>query len=185
MLSIAIKNIILVTLIILILHFLLKNFALSRTSVAATSSHLSETKKEGECQAPNGFLIERFEPPTLQNPTQAPPPVSAETTVHSDELVDASFEAYFREPSPSLPTSSCAKVPDATEDLRPNALCGPDMIPSSPEDDKKTVKGDCDLKQDKKVFMLTTEYENENNMSGGDLGAFDAFDIYYETYDKN
>lgn len=200
MLSVAIKNIILVTLIVLIIHFLLKNFALNTSVTPSTTSPstapLSVSKQCGvdSNDIPKGFYIEKFDPlevaqaPSTQAP-QAILPSKVSQLVDTDDGHSA-FEAYFKEPSPiKVDNESCKVLKDHDDDLRPNALCGVKMKADEFEDSKKDIKADCDLKQDKKVFMLTTEYEKENTMNGGnvmgeegELGAFDAFDLYYESY---
>jgi hypothetical protein len=206
MLSIGIKNSILVLLIVLILHFLLKNLILERKPIA-----LQETKK-----------VESFHSVPETTPTAV---LSKDDICRNVRLSDAqkkkleqeemmryvamgdddngkNLDKFFqdnivsndvKELESRLESDNVCKFKADNQQLPMSSTCNAE-IQQLPLANDMRIKADCNLKQDKKNIMILTEYEDEKDMNGGTLfgglSAFDNFDVEYQPYscasvDKN
>lgn len=176
-LAIAIKNIILVVLIILILHFWLKSIVLSKKE---TYCPPTPNTKLGD----NKVVASPSKDATVQN----------ELLKYVNEGDDDDLDRFFKNNPVTTDVDQAASSKDDVCKMKRDDTQLPlaqtcdtkvqkleDVAPEAPR-----IKGECDLKQDKKNMMILAEYENEKDINGGslfgDLNAFDTFDVNYESY---
>ena len=193
MLAIGIKNSILVLLIILILHFLIKNTLVDRASKLQKSAVKPPSK---ETFKGNETVKEEC------NPAPAPP---RNSEAEKEELLKYVFGDDNKKEDDNDDLRAFFGGNDVTRDVQgelakrqpecqapkkdDNALplsdtCDPGIM-SIKDDAHKPVSADCDLPQ-KMGVMLLKEYENENAMNGGKLygglDGFDGFATHFEDY---
>lgn len=164
MIGIGIKNAILFLLIILILHFLIKNMLMDR-GLAGTGGKVSGEKKYFE-----NFTDSDMKMKMMQYIEEEP------------STIDKAFSEKIIQPCDKQ--NDC--LPSKTDDNKIERSMSCNNILQTKEDDSMKVKADCHLNQDKKDFMIIKEYENEKGLNGGELGdglnAFDSYDSYFQTY---
>lgn len=158
MLSIAIKNSLLIILIILILHFMLKNYMLE-TRPQRKAQVAVEPKPEPfvEAQVPSPSELPSSEKRPLESAAPAPvQPVELESMkIEEDEL----YKFVFNE--------EC-KIDDSTFLPEPATI----KLAKQPKDDAMNFD-----------TMILSEYENENTMNGGTLfGSLSGFDSMANDY---
>lgn len=196
-LAIVIKNTILVILIILIGHFMVKNFLLDKKPSLSYKGEpnkdlggaLVPIKKE---LTPSPIVPENETP--LAKPSSEPiATVQGGLDKAKEELLkfidgDDDIEGYFGNDIELgiQPTDNCK--PKVQDNMFPlSTTCNPD-IQFLPKTDK-SVKANCNLKQIKKNIMMINEYDDENTMNGGalygGLSAFDSFDNNYQSFCDN
>lgn len=197
-LAIVIKNTILVILIILIGHFMVKNFLLEKKPLP---SYREEPNKElGGALVPiknelaPSPIVPENETPLAKPSSDTVSTIQGGLDKAKEELLkfidddDDDIEGYFGNDTELgiQPTDNCKpKVQDSMFPL--STTCNPD-IQSLPKTEKP-VKGNCNLNQTKKNVMLINEYDDENTMNGGalygGLSAFDSFDNNYQSFCDN
>jgi hypothetical protein len=196
-LAIVIKNTILVILIILIGHFMVKNFLLDKKNSLPVYKQEPNKELGGALVpiknelAPSPIVPENETP--LAKPSSDPVSlVQGGLDKAKEELLkfidgegDDDIEGYFGNDTVlgTQPTDNCKpKTQDTNFPL--STTCNPD-IQSLPNTDKD-VKANCNLNQIKKNVMLINEYDGESTMNGGalygGLSAFDAFDNNYQAF---
>lgn len=192
-LAIVIKNTILVILIILIGHFMVKNFLLDKKP---RPSYKEEPNKElGGSLVPlkneivPSPIVPENETPLAKPSSEPVSMIQGGLDKAKEELLkfvdgDDEIEGYFGNDSDlgTQPTDNCKpKVQDTMFPL--STTCNPD-IQFLPKTDK-SIKANCDLNQIKKNIMLINEYDDESTMNGGalygGLSAFDNFDNNYQS----
>lgn len=169
MLGIGIKNAILFLLIILILHFLIKNVLLDRKqTVPATPA----TKKP----------IENF----FQQPIESKDDEHKKMLEFINEepsFIDKAFDDKIIKDCEKQET--CLPLKSDDNKLETSNMCDVSFEPKDKDNGMK-LKADCKLPQVKKNFMVIKEYENERSVNGGKLfdniDAFDSYDTYFQTY---
>jgi hypothetical protein len=203
-LALVIKNTILVILIILIVHFMVKNVLLEKSSTQGVplgkkEMHpLLESKKEKV----TGILKIESEPSPIDNPesileNKAGKPssdtvskVSGGLDKAKEELLkfidddDENLEEYFNKSQDLAPVPVDQRNAKSVDQPLPlNTTCDQGVQNVSRVD--KPIKANCNFAQDKNVLILN-EYDNESTMNGGSLfgglGAYDAFDTNYQNY---
>ena len=167
MLNIGLKNAILFFLIILILHFLLKNILIDNKK--PTTKPESDSIKQKQ---QNYFAIEKF-------------------TEQRNKMIDyinyADTEAEAKQKIIKTPECDTKCLPRKTDEnsLPLSTTCDAGIQELKPEDPMK-LKADCQIPQDYKFFSVIKEYENEKGINGGKLydglGAYDGFEDYFESY---
>ena len=192
-LAIGIKNSILVLLIILIVHFLIKNALLERkksqqpTAVVPKQQASVETKEHFKQDLTPASIddLKPIVPPIVEN-------CKEET---DDELYKYVYGDVASRQSDKLAIDDYFKGMDVTQDVEESiqtkmkcesarvvdditmpvsTTCDPSL--QQPKSLDKAVKADCGLDQTLPV-MLLNEYDNESSMNGGDLyGNLSAFD---------
>lgn len=194
-LAIVIKNTILVILIILIGHFMVKNFILDRKN--RSPSYKTEPNKDlgGALVPVKNDLAPAPIVPENETPIAKPSsdPINAiygGLDKAKEELLkfidgDDDIEGYFGNDTvlETQPTDNCK--PKTQESAFPlSTTCNPDI--QSMSKTEKDVKANCNLNQTKKNVMLINEYDDENTMNGGalygGLSAFDSFDNNYQSF---
>lgn len=196
MLSIGIKNAILVILIILIIHFLMKNVILER-SAKKPSEPFTNTKKD-----PADPLF----PPVMKKPEVCKQVRFGDVQKKRTEEEamrryvdmgddDTNLDKFFKDNIVSTEVkelekslsdgNNVCKFKADNQQLPVSSTCDANVQVLS--DPKKVVKADCDLPQEKKNIMILKEYEDENDMNGGACSdgpsAFDTFDLDYVPYE--
>lgn len=188
--STAIKNTILIILIILIGHFMVKNLLFERQKTAPTIKEVKEDKlvhvKE---DAPPQISTKQV----VSTPSGVPSSVIVENTKGTgldkakEELLkfinddDDDIERFFEHEKQNI-TSDNTKCKSQDTTLPLSTTCDP-AIQDVKQNNMKQVKADCNLKQDKKNILILKEYVNENTMNGGTLfGGLSAFDNYDNNY---
>lgn len=193
-LAIIIKNTILVILIILIGHFMVKNFLLDKKT---HPTYKQEPNKDlGGALVP---IIKDLAPSPIVPENETPlakPSSDPVSTIQGgldkakEELLkfidgDDDIEGYFGNDTELgiQPSDNCK--PKVQDNIFPlSTTCNPD-IQSLPKTDK-SVKANCNLNQTKKNVMLINEYDDESTMNGGalygGLSAFDSFDNNYQSF---
>lgn len=172
MLSIAIKNSILVILIILILHFFIKNVILEKSTEKFSTFNVDSTKSDTDklCTVDDS---------------------AKKTDFYNDELMqyvkngDIELDKYFQDNIVTeSDTTQCKKIDD--KQLPLSSTCSPDIQKLSDNEDTMKITSDCGT-QDKKIMILK-EYADEKTMNGGklfndiNLTPYDDFDINYQEW---
>lgn len=201
--AIILKNTILVILIILIGHFMVKNYLLDRHVKSSIKSLAKETKPNTDV---GGALVPiktelALSPIVPENETPiAKPSSDAMGTIQGgldkakeellkfiDDDEEDNVDRYFSKDTtlPPQPTDNCkVKVDDS---LLPLSSTCDQAIQSMPRNDMvaKTNTTTTTHSPQKNVVFLK-EYENESTMNGGELfgglTAFDAFDNNFQTF---
>lgn len=199
MLSIGIKNSILVILIVLIAHFILKNMILERSGNGSQKPNTAQEKKEPfmanapvRCQ--DVEVTQKCDVKPRDDDTMMKKMQEEELmrfVAMGDDSDSKSLDNFFRDNivTSGLEESKCdkdvCKFKADNQQLPLSTTCNAE-VQKLQDMDTKRIKGDCNLKQDKKNVMILTEYENENDMNGGKLfgvlDAFDTFDMNYSSY---
>lgn len=166
MLGIGIKNAILFLLIILILHFLIKNVLLDRkqTPVATAKKPIESFQQTPDVKDDEHKKMLEF--------------INEEPS-----LLDKAFDEKIIKDCEKQET--CLPLKSDDNKIETSAMCDVSFDAKAKEDGMK-VKADCKLPQVKKSFMVIKEYENERGVNGGKLfdniDAFDSYDTYFQTY---
>jgi hypothetical protein len=197
--AIIIKNTILVILIILIGHFMVKNFLLEK-QVKQPIFKTEPNKDIGGALVPlkNGLapspIVPESETPIAKPSSDPVNSIQGGLDKAKEELLkfiddeDDNVEMFFGSDTTlgTQPTDNCkAKTQDNSFPL--STTCNPD-IQTMPQFEKN-VKANCNLNQNKKNVMMLNEYDNENTMNGGELygglSAFDSFDNNFQMFCDN
>ena len=203
MLSVGIKNSILVILIILIIHFIIKNMILERPSNKGVDAELKNAKagyhppyspekftniaeKEDICKSKprdDDALLKKYQEDELMR-----------FVAMGDSSESKSLDSFFKDnivSSDVKDKQSCTemnvcKFKADNQQLPLSTTCDTN-IQSLPLTDNMKIHANCELNQDKKNIMILTEYENEKDMNGGKLfgvlDAFDNYDLNYQQYE--
>jgi hypothetical protein len=161
-LAIAIKNTILIVLIVLIFHFWLKSTVLEKK-------------------------MESYVPLLVPVKDEKKQDLLKYVSEGDDEL-----DRYFKNNVVTADVEEASKSTDVCTMKRDDQqlplaqTCDIQIQKIDPvEDESLRIKAECGLKQDKKNIMILAEYENEKDINGGmgvnDLNAFDTFDVNYES----
>ena len=190
MLSIGIKNSILVILIVLIIHFILKNIILERSPKIPKEPFLvSAPLKSHDIEVSEKCDVKPREDDTMIKKLQEEELMRF--VAMGDDSDSKSLDNFFRDnivtsgvQEPSCDKDVCRFKAD-NQQLPLSTTCNSD-VQKLQDSDAKRIKGECNLTQDKKNVMILTEYENENDMNGGKLfgvlDAFDSYDMNYQAY---
>ena len=159
MLNIGLKNAILFLLIILILHFLIKNILVDRKPETPAQQSYFEKFTEQRKKIMN--------------------------FINSDEETELN-KAFDQKLIKECTSESTCLPRKSDEHILPlSTTCDAGIQELKPDDPMK-LKADCQLPQDYKSFMVIKEYENEKGMNGGKLfdglDAYDGFEDYFESY---
>jgi hypothetical protein len=189
MLSIAIgiKNAILIVLIVLIIHFAVKNAIINRDDKLAITP---ENKKTKETFSPSQLMV--------KEPTCMPQSPNDNLESEKEKLLQFVFgkdipkdskglDAFFKDYTNQIaqcdkPYEQCTKKSDDHQ-VPLATTCDPNIqeIPLLPDMEKATEV--CNTKKD---LMILNQYNNENPMNGGtlyaDISPFDDYDMSYEQY---
>lgn len=204
MLSVGIKNSILVILIILIIHFIIKNMILERPSNKGVDTELKNAKAGYHPPySPEKFTnIAEVNQDACKN---KPRDDDAELKkFQEDELMrfvamgDSSesktLDSFFKDnivSSDVKDKQSCTemnvcKFKADNQQLPLSTTCDTNIQNLPLTNNNMKIHANCDLNQDKNIMILT-EYENEKDMNGGKiygvLDAFDNYDLNYQQYD--
>jgi hypothetical protein len=175
-LSIGIFNALLFLLVILIIHFSIKNFILDKKE---SFDGLNTDKPQYITTRLNTEEVEKCE---VYNNTSNNLESEKENMLkyvldESDEL-----DKYFKDRSvTNVPDDGCKQRTD--QHIIPlNTTCDPQMNPNEFNINKEVI-ADCELPQDKKHYSLLKVYDKESTMSGaplyGGINAYDDEEIYY------
>ena len=190
MLSIGIKNSILVILIVLIIHFILKNIILERSPKIPKEPFLvSAPLKSHDIEVSEKCDVKPREDDTMIKKLQEEELMRF--VAMGDDSDSKSLDNFFRDnivtsgvQEPSCDKDVCRFKAD-NQQLPLSTTCNSD-VQKLQDSDAKRIKGECNLTQDKKNVMILTEYENENDMNGGKLfgvlDPFDSYDMNYQAY---
>ena len=212
MLSIGLKNSILVILIILIIHFIIMNMILEKRGTTAPIIDAEKTKAGYHPPySPEKFTNDKFtNNKGSVNISENPQDMCTNKTRTDDALLkkyqedelmrfvamgdskeSASLDNYFKDISSEVKDkescieSNVCKFKADNQQLPLSTTCDAD-IQKLPLGDGKKIRANCDLNQDKKNIMILTEYEDEKDMNGGKLfgvlDAFDNYDLNYQPY---
>lgn len=192
MLSLGIKNSILILLIILILHVLIKNAIIDKTRRSVKAS--APTKET--FVAPAQIVKKNTSDKECSKPFETDITSEKEFLkyVYEDTDEDIEIDKYFKGldvtkdiAAPIASKLSCNQKKSTGNMLPESTTCDPPLKNSSVSQLKeKVVKGDCNLTQPLNAMVLKV-YEDENMMNGGDLGGLSAYDddaLNFEGYDK-
>lgn len=185
MLSTGIKNSILIVLIILILHFFIKNVLLSKREDFSAPAPQCPKKTDESAVKPANERTEAVEEKDVyaawfggEAKTVAPSSDAALT-----EDLDKFFTGEIDIKKEIEEATKCV-VPSQDPMLPQSSTCDPnlDKLPAEYAI-KKDVRANCNIVQDKKGIMILNEYENENIMNGGalfmNLEAYDQSDSMF------
>ncbi len=191
--AIVIKNILLFVLIVLIGHFLVKNFLLdkepSKIPVHALVVDSTETQKVVEEKHATRDATE----PSISKPDVEPEGLDkakAELLKFVDEEEAGAFNAakednlnkYFKETS-KVPTDDCkSKIQPSQFPL--STTCNPDIQVIDTAMKTETPRKPTQCTNLTKNVLVLNEYDNENTMNGGELfnglNAFDSYDNHFQ-----
>lgn len=167
MIGIGIKNAILFLLIILILHFLIKNMLLDRGVI----SQPGKAGVSGEHKYFENFTDQKMK--MMQYIMEEP------------STIDKAFNEKIIQPCETTKVNDCPPMKSDDNKIERSMSCD-NILKTSDDADAMKLKADCKLAQDKKDFMVIKEYENEKGLNGGELfdglNAFDNYDMYFQTY---
>lgn len=197
MLSLGLKNAILVLLIILILHVLIKN--------AIADKKIKETFQNNALNKADLVSLEQ----NKVKPITAPSCPKSESDIHTvskkeedesellkyvygDDKDTTDISQYFKgmditkDVQKEIDAKLSCKAIKKDESLPLSTTCDPQLQSLQADENLKKVRFDCDLKQNISNMMLS-EYEGENAMNGGELygnlSAYDGFGLNYEEYE--
>lgn len=206
--SMGLKNSILVLLIILILHFLIKNAIMDKRSRDAPRER---TKKEHfiapvgkHDDDPKANLLAPIPDPKegKVNIPECPPPPKKLSKDDAKELMEfvygsedadgediaqyfKGFDVTHEVKAEMADKMSCPIMKTDDNSLPVSTTCDPGLQKISVDDMTKKVKADCNLHQNIPNMMLK-EYEDESSMNGGklygDLSAYDDSIFSFEEY---
>lgn len=202
--AIMIKNTILVVLIILIGHFMVKNFLLDKkhkSSPAPTNVSTTEPKQDisGALVPVKNELAPAPIVPESETPIAKPSSDAVQTVQGGldkakeellkfidDEDDEDTVDRYFSKDAtlPPQPTDNCkVKVLD---NMLPLSTTCDQSIQSMPKNDKVVKAGTEGVCNPNKNIVMLNEYENESTMNGGalfgGLSAYDAFDNNFHSF---
>jgi hypothetical protein len=195
MLAIGIKNSILVFLIVMILHFLIKNTLMDKVAkVPKVPKVQQETfKVQSDIKVPEKTSACAPAPPKNEEEEKEEllKYVFGDSGSGSNEGADGLGD-FFKgkdvtqdlegELAKRKPVCDTKKTDD--QNLPLSTTCDPGIMSLKPLDNM-SVKADCDIKQ-KVPLMTLKEYDNESTMNGGKLyGGLDGYDHlagFYEDY---
>lgn len=187
--ALAIKNTILVVLIILIVHFMVKNMLLEKPLQPVQSAPIPAPK-------PTPVPVPSADIPPSKPSSDEVPKAKQEGGLDKakEELLkfvsddDEDLDKFFTKCTTSTPLSSdnttCKSNVPRDPPFPLSTTCDPAIqkLPSLTQSSlcaKKTT-------DTKKKVMILQEYQNENSMNGGDLygglKAYDMFDDHYQQY---
>ena len=191
MLAIGIKNAILIILIILIIHFAMKNLMSNRNS--QTKPQQDKLQDKLQDKQPDK-LKENFEEPS----TKCAPNTNTNLESEKENLLKFVFgdnipkdgsglDKFFKDYSNEIekcdkPYEQCTKKSD-DHSIPLATTCNPNIqeLPSDLNDMKKGPV--CNTKKD---LMILNQYDNENQMNGGiiyaDINAYDNYDLNFQAY---
>lgn len=207
--AIIIKNTILVVLIILIGHFMVKNFLLDKKSssskLVTTNTTIKTQDKSNDISGALVPLKNEVTPSPITPDSETPiakPSSDAVQTIHGgldkakeellkfidDDEDEDNVDRYFSKDAtlPPQPTDNCkAKVLDPILPL--NTTCDQSIQMMAKHSNDKVVKvGTAGVCNPQKDVVMLNEYENENTMNGGTLfgglSAYDAFDNNFHSF---
>lgn len=203
MLAVSIKNSILILLIILILHFLIKNTLMEKRSLA---------KQEGASKQAVESFVTNTKAPAPASPKEASNPAPVQETKKECDVVevkerntdqereellkyvfgedakmgDDDLNQFFRTASEDVPSTTqgnpCPLPRTDASSLPVSTTCDPSLLSLSLEKDRKKPASDKCVKQDVRNGMVLQEYDNESGMNGGLFGGLNAFDGFSSSF---
>lgn len=197
--AIIIKNTILVILIILIGHFMVKNFLLDKKQ-KTTSTHKTEPNKDigGALVPVKGELAPSPIVPETETPTPKPSSDAISTVQGGldkakeellkfidDEDENDNVERFFGKETilATQPDDNCKPRAGQEMHLPLSTTCDPTVQSFARTDKPIKTSGTASCQSQKNVVMLN-EYDNESTMNGGELfgglSAFDNFDNHFQ-----
>lgn len=173
MLAIAIKNTILVILIMLIIHFFIKNILIDPPKEKFTPANFV-MKPEGN-DICIGKRLDDIEKKNLED---------LEMKKYIGFADDKSLDNFFKDNalSEEVKELEACKLKSDNNQLPLSTTCNANITSVGHDDASLKIKKECDLTQDKKNVMLIKEYEDEKPINGGTL--FDGLSAY-DTLDQN
>ena len=179
MLAIGIKNAILFLLIILILHFLVKNILLDQnTKKPASAQSMKATP-------PTMSYFEGFVPASSMTDEKKKMMEFVNSEKDEQQALDKMFSQKII--TECKAEEQCTEPKKDIGQLPLSTTCDADV--TKLKGDGMKVKADCHLPQDHKNFTFITEYENERPLNSGKvfdgLSAFDTYDDYFQTYSSS
>lgn len=173
MLGLAVKNVVLFTLIILIFHFLIKNAIVDRKAPPEPLTTVPTASKEN------------FVGHIKQDKPDGPPLYDDEKKKMMSYVLqdtESDLDTIFSQKIITECEKEACPAKKDTAKLPLSTTCSSDIQELKPEDPMK-LKADCKLPQDHKGFMLIKEYENEKVLNGGalfdGLQAYDSYEDYF------
>ena len=168
MLSIAVKNAILVILIVLILHFLLKNYLLERSGQSSLNKSLESF---GGSVSKDPLQPAPLSAPMTQDIESVSAPLATESK--SNDAASELFKCVFDD-------SSVLQTPESPQ-CKPQSLSSvpePSSIKPAKQPEKQTINFD---------NLVLNEYDNESELNGGNifnsLKGFDSLAGDYMAYE--
>lgn len=202
--AIIIKNTILVVLIILIGHFMVKNFLLDKKKLSPSTS--PSTSSQEPNKEVGGALVNvknevaptpivpESETPIAKPASDAVQQIQGGLDKAKEELLkfidddedEDNVDRYFSKDAtlPPQPTDNCkAKVLDP---ILPLSTTCDQSIQMMAKSDKTVKIGTANVCNPQKNVVMLNEYENESTMNGGELfgglSAYDAFDNNFHSF---
>lgn len=193
MLAISIKNSILILLIVLILHFLIKNALMDKQPTIFAKK--PEQRIEMFSNVPKPVADIKSEPKPLEKKECEVLPerntqdeknellkyVFGDDAKDCDEEINKYFQGIGSSASLGDSNGGCILPRTDANSLPLSTTCDPN-ITTFPRDTKKQSEK-C-VKQEVAQGMMLHEYENENQMSGGLFGGLNAFDEFASSFSE-
>lgn len=205
MLAVSIKNSILILLIVLILHFLIKNTLMEKRSFAKQEVASKSVMESFASTSTNTSAPTPAAPKEASKPApvaEAPKECDAievkerNTDKEREELLkyvfgddakadDQDLDQFFRPTTEGVSTTQGDPCPlprtDASS-LPVSTTCDPSLLSLSLEKDRKKPASNKCVKQDVRAGMVLQEYDNESGMNGGLFGGLNAFDGFASSF---
>ena len=179
MLGLAVKNVILFTLIILIFHFLIKNAIVDRFPGSKPPMPLATLPTAHKENFVGQIRQEKQDGSALYDDEKKK--MMSYIMQEAENDLDSMFAQKIITQCDKEGAGECPAKKDNAK-LPLSTTCDANIQELKPEDPMK-LKADCKLPQDHKGFMLIKEYENEKVLNGGalfdGLQAYDSYDEYF------
>lgn len=173
MLSLAIKNTILVVVIILIIHFLFKNviFDMKNTPQATKEGFKENIKDKEDIPKPHEHILPKMSPAPIKRVSFNVEPFTSEKPNPNAEK--ELFNYLFEEPPMSGTTNSCQESIKMTSVPKESVLKRPVSV--NPEEEE----------YDESERLIIGKYDSEDVMNGGTLmEGISGFEAFSSTYSK-
>jgi hypothetical protein len=184
MLSTGIKNSVLIVLIILILHFLIKNVLLTKKEPFDSKCTTNTFKPEGGAGSVKVAEVPKPATTIVPGSKDGSKDVYDSWFGDSDAAAvggsDTDIDKYFAgeiDIKKEIEEATKCTIPVQDPHLPKSSTCDPNFNKVPDDLFKKEVKANCNIVQDKKNILILNEYENESNLNGGKLFMnLDAYD---------
>jgi hypothetical protein len=183
--AIVIKNILLFVLIVLIGHFLVKNFLVDKEPTKSVNVLINEPTETQKVVEQKHAAKDATEPSISKSDLEPEGLDKAKAELLKfvdEEETGTNLNKYFKETS-KVPTDDC-KSKIQTSQFPLSTTCNPDIQVIDTAMKTETPRKPQECTNLTKNVLVLNEYDNENTMNGGELfnglNAFDSYDNHFQ-----